>query len=304
MPTSSRTCGNAVSKISPSTATRQRLRPGALDDLDAAVLGGRPVALAERHRQGLLVQRVVVDGVGGDGVPVARRRPDPALLADSGPRRTGRAGRSSRRRPASGSRRRPGRRPGRSSRAAGGRSCPRGGASGAPSCPAASGVSHNGGWPAPVVGPNRDAAVGWSRSAMSLATAAAPNAAPDSPVATTAIADAGQHPPAPDRRPALQPPGDPEAAEQAGREQRDQPRIDGLDRRQERLRAEGRQLRDDPGDRRDQAEQADEPEPDDRRERDVAAGDRRPDDAGEGDRRSGRSWSGRRRGRAARPAGR
>ena len=58
----------------------------------------------------------------------------------------------------------------------------------------------------------------------------------------SAIADPAEQPPAPHARPALEPPGDPEAAEQARREQRQQPRIGRLERRQERPRPERQQL--------------------------------------------------------------
>ena len=83
-----------------------------------------------------------------------------------------------------------------------------------------------------------------------------------------------------------------------------EPRVGGLERGQQGLRPEGEQLGHDAGDRRDQAEQREDPEPDDRREGDVAARDRRPDRAGQrdGDRRHRRSA--RRPGRTGRPAGR
>ena len=94
---------------------------------------------------------------------------------------------------------------------------------------------------------------------------------------------ARDQPPAPDRRPALEPPRDPEAAEQARGEQREQPWIGRLERRQKRPRTERQELVDDAGDRRHEAEQGQDPEPDDGREGDVAACDRRPDHTGQGD---------------------
>ena len=88
----------------------------------------------------------------------------------------------------------------------------------------------------------------------------------DTAVTTQRDADPGQQPPAAQGRPALEPPGDPEAAEQARREQRQQPRVDGLERGQERPRPEREQLGHDAGDRRDEAQQGQDAEPDDRRE--------------------------------------
>ena len=88
-------------------------------------------------------------------------------------------------------------------------------------------------------------------------------------------------------RRAAESPGDPEAAEQARRQQREQPRIGRLDRWQERPRPERQQLGHDARDRRHEAQQRD-------RSRATtmtgnalfAARDRRPDRAGERDARS------------------
>ena len=97
-------------------------------------------------------------------------------------------------------------------------------------------------------------------------------------------ADPGQQASPPNGRPALQSAGDPEPAEEAGGEERDQPRVDGLERRQERPRPECEQLGHHAGDRWHEAQEGQDAEGHDRRERHGTPRDGRPDRTGQGDR--------------------
>ena len=116
--------------------------------------------------------------------------------------------------------------------------------------------------------------------------------------------DAGEQPLATKRRLAVEAAGDAEAGEQAGGREGDEPRVGGLDRGEERLGSERGQLVDHPHDRRDEAEDSEDPEPQDRSRtrgrREPPAARRRRSPRW----RSGRGWSARRSGRTGRPAGR
>ena len=141
------------------------------------------------------------------------------------------------------------------------------------------------------VGPKRDGVGAVSRRAASLARATAAKASPP-----TAVRASGDRAPSMSRRrrsgrPAPEAARDAEAAEQAGRGEGEEPRIGRLGRRQERPRPEGQELVDDADDRRHEAEERHDPEPDHRREGAGAARDRRPDDSGHGDRDRGSTVS-------------
>ena len=83
-------------------------------------------------------------------------------------------------------------------------------------------------------------------------------------------------PPSPARGTAEPTPGEPEAREQGRGGQGDEPRVGGLERREERLRAATDELGDEAGDRRDQEQDGGEGQPGGGRERAVATGDGRP----------------------------
>ena len=95
--------------------------------------------------------------------------------------------------------------------------------------------------------------------------------------------DAGDETTPADGRTTLDPPGDADPREQAGRREGDEPRIAGLDGREEGLGAKRLQLVDDADDRRDEEEERGDAQPDDRGEGAIAARDRRPRDAAKGD---------------------
>ena len=140
------------------------------------------------------------------------------------------------------------------------------------------------------VGPNRENVTGRSRRPNSLAIAALPNRTPDPSVIAPPERDAHrQAAPARCERTDESPRGA-EAAEQARAGEGEQPRVGGLPRGQDRLRAGRGQLEDDAADRRDEDEGGQQPEPHGRREDAVVAGGRWPGepDGRDGDRDEGR----------------
>ena len=142
-----------------------------------------------------------------------------------------------------------------------------------------------GGCSSPAVGPNRDVAGRRVRAGPRRWRPRPPRTAVAATIVTSDARSRSRRAAAggaaPSRRSSRR--GDAEAAEQARREERDQPRIGGLERRQQRPRPECDELGDDARDRRHEAQQGEDAEPDDHREGEVATGDRRPDHAGEGD---------------------
>ena len=282
---------------------------GALDDLDPAVLGGRSVALGEYRAHDLQVERIALELL-GTARAASRRRASgvQARRRSIAPRRTGPARGPWRHRPASGSRCRvavPGQ-VHRPDRAAVDRARPAG-RPGVTCAPAVSGPSHSGGSPSGSVGPKREAA-GLPAGRARRSRWRWPTRRRPSPRATVrAIADA-----TPTRRrrgrsarPPADPAGQAEAREQARSDERQQPRVGGLERRHQGLRAERLELVDEP--RRSTAAAAATTPTAERHHQRVRAsttGDRRPDDAAHRDRQRHEHRDRRRRCRAARPADR
>ena len=129
---------------------------------------------------------------------------------------------------------------------------------------------------ASAVGPNREPFTSRLLTASSLTIAAAENALP-----VMSRSSSPSVPPARNRRrrddPLTEAPSrEADARVQARGPQGEQPRIGGLERRKERLRAAAGQLGDEAGERGHEQEHGEQADPGDRRERAIPPGDRRP----------------------------